>query len=177
LDTLKEDWLHATSWRKQLLIDEGSVEQVLKTFLAVVVTAWSCGNKSSIDHFHAASTIASLNLRLGLIFFVGGAFGGWGILVSSAFNIFSSLDEFEKLESLLTRVKIQDIGRSRNLSCLRVLWGRILRTWRHEIQSYSCLPAMRIQGKGKLMVSDEGSSVFQLGCIEPERNLSIGKLS
>jgi hypothetical protein len=163
LDTLKEDWLHAASWRKQLLIDEGSVEQVLKTFLAVVVTAWSCGNKSSIDHFHAASTIASLNirlrLRLRLIFFVGGAFGGWGILVSSAFNIFSSLDEFEKLESLLTRVKIQDIGRSRNLSCLRISWGRILRTWRHEIQSY-CLPAIRIQGRGKLMVSDEGSSVF-----------------
>jgi hypothetical protein len=166
LDTLREDWLSAASWRKQLLIDEGSVEQVLKTFLAVVVTAWSCGNKSSIDHFHATSTIASLNLRLGLrlrlrlIFLVGGAFGGWGILVSSAFNIFSSLDEFEKLESLLTRVKIQDIGRSKNLSCLRILWGRILRTWRHEIQSYSCLPAMRIQGRGKLMVSDEGSSDF-----------------
>jgi hypothetical protein len=81
LDTLRENWLSAASWRKQLLIDERSVEQVLKTFLAVVVTAWSGSNKFSIDHFHAASTMASLNLRfrlkLSFIFFVGGAFGGW----------------------------------------------------------------------------------------------------
>jgi hypothetical protein len=162
LDTLREDWLSAASWRKQLLIDEGSVEQVLKTFLAVVVTAWNGSNKFSIDHFHAASTMASLNLRLRLrlIFLVGGAFGGWDILVSSAFNISLSLDEFEKLESPPTRIRIQDIGMSRNLSCLRILWGRILPTWRHETQSYSRLPAMRIQGRSKLMVLDEGSSVF-----------------
>jgi hypothetical protein len=123
--------------------------------------------------------MASLNLRLRLrlIFLVGGAFGGWDILVSSAFNISLNLDEFEKLESPPTRIRIQDIGMSMNLSCLRILWGRIFRTWRHENQSYSCLRAMGIQGKGKLMVSDEGSSVFQLGCIEPERNLSIGGLS
>jgi hypothetical protein len=141
LDTFREDWLSAASWRKQLLIDEGSVEQVLKTFLAVVVTTWSCGNKSSIDHFHAASAMTFLNLRIRLklrfIFFVGGAFGCWGFLVSSAFNISLSLGEFEKLETLLTRVKIQGIGRSRNLNSFRILRGRIFRTWRYEIQSYS----------------------------------------
>jgi hypothetical protein len=124
--------LSTASGREQLLIDEGPVEQILKTILAVIVTTRGLSHESDIDHVNAACALSSLDLRL----------------------------RFRLKFRLRLRFRPRDDRSDLAFDSLRTWSGRTFRTRRQSTQNHIRLPAMRVEARGNPMVPDESRCVF-----------------